>query len=390
MSKKNCSAWWRATPAGRLAAESATSGLGRPAPGGGKVIDAAKPVMTNWFESALTRRAWLPCLWLAVMLAATAPVAALDSPPTPTAPAPQAAAAATDAAAAYSVQEFDWTDASRNRAVPVRLYWPAIASASRPVPLIVFSHGIGGTRRGYTYLGQFWASQGYASLHLQHVGSDRAIWTGNVFSTVGRLQAAAQASEAMARVHDLRFALDQILAGPMAAQIDASRLIAAGHSYGANTTLLAVGAQVERDGQLLDLRDPRLKAAIVISAPPFYGETSAERILGRIVVPSLHITATEDIIRVPGYFSPASDRLAVFEATGGRAKTLAVFEGGSHNIFSDRGYSGGAGLNAQVKAATQALSMAFLGSVFDGDALGLGLWAQRFGGLLAGTTIAPR
>ena len=290
-------------------------------------------------------------------------------------------------APAFTVQEFDWQDGSRNRAVPVRLYWPAAASASRPVPMIVFSHGIGGSRRGYSYLGQFWASQGYASLHLQHVGSDRAIWTGNVLSTFGRLQAAAQEGEALDRVQDLRFALDQMLTGPLAPQIDASRLIAAGHSYGANTTLLAVGARVERDGRTLNLRDPRLKAAIVISAPPFYGESSAERILGGIEVPSLHVTATEDIIRVPGYFSPASDRLAVFEATGGKGKALAVFEGGSHNIFSDRGYSGGAGLNAQVKQATQALSMAFLGSVFDGDARGLGQWAQRFGGLLARTTI---
>ena len=350
----------------------------------------------RWPEGRAWALFWTVALAAGLCVAQPAPAPAAPVTATVTATVTPAAApsatpsAQADAAAAYSVQEFDWTDSARKRAVPVRLYWPAVASVSRPVPLIVFSHGIGGTRRGYTYLGQFWASQGYASLHLQHVGSDRAIWTGNVFSTVGRLQAAAQDSEAMARVQDLRFALDQILAGPMAPQIDASRLIAAGHSYGANTTLLAVGAQVEREGRLVDVRDARLKAAIIISAPPFYGESSAARILGAIAVPSLHITATDDIIRVPGYYSPASDRLAVFEATGGPAKTLAVFEGGSHSIFSDRGLSGGAALSGQVKAATQALSMAFLGSVFDGDAQGLGQWAQRFGGLLARTTIASR
>ncbi len=292
-----------------------------------------------------------------------------------------------DKAPAFTVQEFDWQDATRNRAVPVRLYLPSGASASQPVPLVVFSHGIGGTRRGYSYLGQFWASQGYASLHLQHVGSDREVWTGNVFKTASRLLTAAQETEAVARVRDLSFGLDQVLGGALAPLIDASRIIAAGHSYGANTTLLAAGALVERDGRPLDLRDARIKAAIVISAPPFYGESSADRILGAIAVPSLHITATEDIIRVPGYYSPASDRLLVFNATGGPGKTLAVFEGGSHNIFSDRGYSGG-GLNAQVKAATQALSLAFLDSVFDGDSAGLRQWAQRFAGLLARTSIA--
>lgn len=293
-----------------------------------------------------------------------------------------------DAPALYSVQEFDWLDASRQRDVPVRLYMPLAATAEQPVPLVVFSHGIGGSRRGYSYLGQHWASQGYASLHLQHVGSDRSLWTGNPLALAVRLQAAAQESEATARVRDLSFALDKLLSGPLAARVDSRRIVAAGHSYGANTTLLAVGAQVERDGQLLNLRDPRLKAAIVISAPPFYGESTPERILGAIQVPSLHITSTEDIIRVPGYFSPASDRVAVYEATGGSTKALAVFEGGSHSIFTDRGGTGGVALNPQVKAATQALSTAFIGSVFNGDAAGLQQWVQRYGGLLARTSIA--
>ena len=340
--------------------------------------------MSNFFD-AFSRAVRHGLAAALLLLAGSAALAqsALATQPLP-------AAAAASAPDAYSVQEFDWHDGQRNRAVPVRLYWPSVASVGRPVPLIVFSHGIGGSRRGYTYLGQFWASQGYASLHLQHVGSDRAIWSGNVFTAVGRLQAAAQETEAMDRARDLRYALDQMLAGPKAGQIDLGRLVAAGHSYGANTTLLAVGARVERNGQTVSLRDERLKAAIVISAPPFYGETSASQVLGGIEVPTLHITATDDIIRIPGYFSPASDRLAVFEATGGPHKALAVFEGGSHNIFSDRGNSGGAALNAQVKAATQALSLAFLHSVLDGDDQGLGQWVRRFGGLLSRSTIAPR
>lgn len=292
-----------------------------------------------------------------------------------------------EAADRVTVLDFDWFDTARGRAVPVRLYLPAEpaagAAAAAPLPLVVFSHGIGGSRRGYSYLGRHWAAQGCASLHLQHVGSDRTLWTGNPLFLAGRLQAAAQESEATARVRDLSFALDQLLAGPLAARLDANRIVAAGHSYGANTTLLAAGAQVQRGGQPLQLRDPRIKAAIVISAPPFYGEAAPAQVLGAIGVPSLHITATEDVIRVPGYYSPAEDRVAVFEATGGPAKALAVFAGGSHSIFTDRAGTGGALLNPQVKAATQALSTAFLRSVFDGDAGALRLAGQRFGALLS-------
>jgi len=86
---------------------------------------------------------------------------------------------------------------------------------------------------------------------------------------------------------------------------------------------------------------------------------------------------------VPGYYSPAADRVAVFEATGGPSKALAVFAGGSHSIFTDRAGTGGAALNPQVKAATQALSTAFLAAVFNGDRGALRQAAQRFGGLLA-------
>jgi dienelactone hydrolase len=228
------------------------------------------------------------------------------------------------------------------------------------------------------------ASHGFASLHLQHVGSDRQLWTGgNVFNIVGRLQAAAQDGEAINRALDLRFGLDTLLASPLAERIDHRRIVAAGHSYGANTTLLASGARVQRQGRVIDLHEPRVRAAVVISSPPFYGDGDPHRILASVAVPSLHVTATEDVIRIPGYYSGAEDRVAVFEATGGPRKWLAVYEGGSHSMFTDRAGTGGVVLNPQVKAATQALVLAFLRSVFDGDDGELGLWPQRHAALLA-------
>ena len=50
----------------------------------------------------------------------------------------------------------------------------ALTQARHAVPLVVFSHGIGGSRLGYTWLGRNFARHGIASLHLQHVGSDRS------------------------------------------------------------------------------------------------------------------------------------------------------------------------------------------------------------------------
>lgn len=283
--------------------------------------------------------------------------------------------------AGYRVQDLDWFDPARDRAVPVKLFWPD-AARTRTVPLVVFSHGIGGSREGYSYLGKHWAANGYASLHLQHAGSDRNVWFGNPLEMVSRLQNAAREGEAMDRARDLSFALDQVLGGEWAPRLDARRIVAAGHSYGANTTLLVAGAQVEREGRALSFRDPRIQAAVIISAPPFYGETQLAGILQPVQIPTLHITATADDIRIPGYYSGAADRTDVFAATGGTAKALAVFREGSHSIFTDRLGTGGQAYNPRVKAATRELALAFFRTVFDGQPGALSQWSAQHQGMV--------
>ncbi len=287
----------------------------------------------------------------------------------------------------YTTQTFDWQDGPRNRSVPARLYLPVSNKGvgAQPVPLVVFSHGIGGSRDGYKYLGRYFAANGYASLHLQHVGSDRQLWFGNPFSLWGRLNDAARDSEAIDRVRDLSFALDQLLGSDAGARVDRQRIIAAGHSYGANTSMLAAGAQIEREGRMLALRDERIKAAILLSAPPFYGSTDTQRILRDVTIPTLHITATEDDITIPGYRSGLDDRLDVYQSIGnGHAapKALAVFKGGSHSIFTDRMGTGGMELNPRVKAATRDLAVAFLNTLFAGDSGALARWQIQNAGLI--------
>jgi dienelactone hydrolase len=284
----------------------------------------------------------------------------------------------------FEARDLDWVDARRQRPVPVRLYLPTgSTSPARALPLAVFSHGIGGTRHSFSWLGQHFAQHGIASLHLQHVGSDRQLWSGNPLTLVGRLQAAAQDSEAIARAQDLRFALDTLLQGELGPFLDTRRIVAAGHSYGANTTLLASGARVPRPGRTIDLHDGRIAAAIVLSAPPFYGEAEPRKVLSPIAVPSLHITATEDVIRIPGYFSGVQDRVDVFDAIGSPNKWLVVYAGGEHNMLSDRILAGGNPQNLQKKAATQTLVLAFLRRVFDGDTSAMALWPQQNAAVLA-------
>ena len=64
-------------------------------------------------------------------------------------------------------------DAKRDRDIPVKVYLPA---SKTPAPVVLFSHGLGGTRSGSRFLGEHWAARGYVAVFLQHPGSDDSVW----------------------------------------------------------------------------------------------------------------------------------------------------------------------------------------------------------------------
>jgi len=290
----------------------------------------------------------------------------------------------------YETRMFEWGDPSRNRAIPAKLYLPRMSAPEQKLPLVIFSHGLGGSREGYSYLGKYLASHGYASLHLQHIGSDRSLWTGSRFTLLFRLADAASDAEAIARARDTSFALDQILSNELVNQLDTEQTFMAGHSFGANTTMLIAGASVAESktgsGQALQLTDNRIKAAILISAPPFYGKGNVKNILADITIPSLHITSTKDDINIPGYGSGVEDRIKVFNAMALQTqaeKNLLVFKDGSHSIFTDRMNTGGEELNPKVKLATRSAIRVFLDHLRAKSAFNLKNWQQEYSALLA-------
>src|SRR5438270_631022 len=143
---------------------------------------------------------------------------------------------------AVEVARYDWFDKKRERKVPVKIYFPTTGDG--PFPVVVFSHGLGGSREGYEYLGRHWASHGYVSVHVQHLGSDNAVWENKAPGEImeNMRASAANLQNATNRPPDVSFAIDQMEKmnreeGPFKKRLDLGRIGVAGHSFGAFTTL---------------------------------------------------------------------------------------------------------------------------------------------------------
>ncbi|MEP0843579.1 MAG: hypothetical protein HRF43_12825, partial [Phycisphaerae bacterium] len=103
---------------------------------------------------------------------------------------------------------FDWRDQARDRDVPVKVYYPQAGGG--PFPVIVFSHGLGGSRETYSYLGRHWAGHGYVCVHVQHVGSDESVWKGQTRPMEAMKRALLDPRNTLNRPPDVRFVLDRL------------------------------------------------------------------------------------------------------------------------------------------------------------------------------------
>jgi predicted dienelactone hydrolase len=250
-------------------------------------------------------------------------------------------------------------DASRERDVPLRVYLPRDGS---PAPVVLFSHGLGGSREGNAYLGTHWALRGYMAVFLQHPGSDSSVWR-DVPPRQRRsaMEQAAGAQNFLLRVRDVKAVLDQLgrwnesPGHPLARRADVRRVGMSGHSFGAVTTQ-AVSGQRAPGG--LSLTDPRIRAAIVMSpSRPRRGGDAAEA-FGSVGIPWLLMTGTKDLAPIGG--ADLESRLAVFPALPPGGKYELVLDGAEHSAFTDRALPGDtAPRNPNHHRAILALTTAF-------------------------------
>lgn len=234
----------------------------------------------------------------------------------------------------------DLHDDARARDVPVRVYLPQ--DAKTPRPLVLVSHGLGGSREGLSYLGNHFASHGYITVHMQHPGSDEAVWKGLPVRDVlpAMRKAAASPQVAIDRANDVPFVLDQLEKlnsnkdSKLAGLLDFDKVAIAGHSFGAWSAMAGVNMTV--GGKLgKSYGDKRIKCTIPLS-PPVANERQREATYATINVPALFMTGTLDTSPIND--TTAEERLIPYSLVPGPSKDgapkyLVNFDGADHMTF---------------------------------------------------------
>ncbi len=228
-----------------------------------------------------------------------------------------------------TVLRLEWRDQARGRDVPVKIYLPPQAG---PRPLLVVSHGLGGSREGLEYLGQAWAAAGFLCIHPQHLGSDEGVWKGAANPEAALRRAVANPRNAIDRARDVSFVLDEALQAsrtpdsPLFRRIDAQKIGVAGHSFGAWTALAAAG----RGGRL---QDARIKACVALSAPARDLEREKADDAD-FQTPVFHFTGTQDNSPI-GEMSAANRRVP-FDAITKAQEYLVILDGADHMTFESK------------------------------------------------------
>jgi predicted dienelactone hydrolase len=226
-------------------------------------------------------------------------------------------------------------DSARKRDIPIRVYIP---SGKSPGPVVLFSHGLGGSREGSAYLGKHWAGHGYWAVFLQHPGSDTSAWAGA--SPGGRLEAlrsAADLENFLLRVRDVSAVLDQLQRWNRAdghalkGKLDLDHVGMSGHSFGAVTAQAVSGQRFGRGRAMFS--DPRIDAAIIMS-PSSPDRGKPEDAFGGVSMPWLLMTGTKDVAIIGN--ADMKSRLAVFPALPPGNKYELVLYNAEHSAFTDR------------------------------------------------------
>ncbi|MDP9685259.1 MULTISPECIES: alpha/beta hydrolase family protein [Streptomyces] len=207
----------------------------------------------------------------------------------------------------------------------------------RDLPVVVLSHGYGGSLDSYAPLADHWAAHGFVVLRPTHLDSRTLALPADDPRTplIWRTRI-----DDLTRVIDHLAGLEAAVPG-LAGRVDHGRIAVAGHSWGAQSASMLLGARVlDADGAPGDdLTDPRVTAGILLAVPgrggadlsPFAAENFAfmNPSFDRMTTPALVVAGDHDdsalSVRGPDWFTDAY-RLSPEE------KSLLTLFGAEHSL----------------------------------------------------------
>jgi predicted alpha/beta-hydrolase family hydrolase len=263
------------------------------------------------------------------------------------------------------------------RAVPLQVRVSAPVTGSN-LPIILLSHGHGSSNNlsslnGYLPLSSYWAARGFVVIQPTHLSSATLRGIVDTNGPEGALFWRSRAQD-MSRILD---ALDAIEAAvpTLRGRMTRDRVVVAGHSLGGMTAGMLLGERVtDADGTVVDLREPRITAGVVIAAPgnPEYLTGAARdrypmlRSLdfSAMTTPALVVVGDRDVN--PMFSDQAEYRSGAYTLSPGPKALLTLF-GGEHILGGISGYDAAETTDenpARVEAAAQ-LTWAYMRTAVD-------------------------
>lgn len=240
------------------------------------------------------------------------------------------------------VEELVLHDQKRSKDLSLKISYPKTGAS---FPVIIFSHGAGGSGTNYFPLTRFWATHGYVVIQPTHDDSIK-LRRERGEATYGTLREILTDSKGWAeRARDITLVIDSLgeierRAPQLKGKWDAKRIGVGGHSLGAYTSQLIAGATIYPQGQAQQFRDERPLAFLLLSPQGKDQQGLTARSWEKMTRPMMTMTGSLDRgaqgqapewRKDPFTYSPAGDKYFVF------------IEGASHLSFTGRTASDGAG-----------------------------------------------
>lgn len=214
-------------------------------------------------------------------------------------------------------------DPARGKSIPLRVTYPV---GDDPVPAIVFSHGAWAAKFFYAPMSRHWASHGFAVIQPTHEDSSELGQRWDDFSVFAEPMRFGRVKD-ISRIIDV---INELGIEGLDGRIDPERIAVGGHSYGADTAMMAAGLFMvdPASGKKTDLHDERIKAVISMSGQGL-GEGRTTEGFQAVTIPFILITGSRDFARGG---RPPDWRLDSFNEAGPGNKFLVFVEGLDHGL----------------------------------------------------------